>query len=103
MSNYYMNLGDYIPGLRHPGYPTCDGCEVEVDGDGDGWLCPSCGTAWDGDNLEYGEGEGTRFEDWSGETRTGPIPPRYSAWCYSGMEPDERDRNIRDDNERGTK
>lgn len=92
MSNAYMNL-DHIPALHHPGYPTCGTCEVEVEHN-DGWVCPSCGTSWDESNVEYYEGDGDRFEDWSGETRTGPVAPKDEAWRWSTLPPDVRDREI---------
>ena len=49
--------------------PECDACCIEVDGDGDGFVCPCCGTSW-----SYQDGEhtpGTLYEDWSGEDLPG--------------------------------
>lgn len=90
----YMNL-DHVPALKHPGYPYCGTCEVEVEYD-DCWICPSCGTIWGASAIEYEEGQGERFEDWSGETRTGPIAPKDEAWRWSSMQPDVRDREIQE-------
>ena len=33
-------------------YPTCDGCDLEVESDGDGWLCPRCRVHWDYETRE---------------------------------------------------
>lgn len=49
--------------------PECSACMVSVESDGDGWVCPVCGTAWsynDGD-----EDPGTLYADWSGEEVSG--------------------------------
>lgn len=94
MSNKHLNL-DHIPALEHPGYPNCGTCEVETYLEDCDWLCPSCGTAWNVNSLEYDEGEGTAYEDWSGVVRTGPVASRDEAWRYSEIsDPDERDRQI---------
>ena len=95
MSYAYMNL-DHIPALHHPGYPNCGTCTVEVELEDGSWVCPSCGTVWDVSNYEYSEGVGERFEDWSGETRTGPVAPKDEAWRWSSLPPDVRDREIQE-------
>jgi len=52
-------------------YPTCSACAVELDHDGDGWQCPSCGTAW---STDANDGDkGTLYADWAGEESNGPI------------------------------
>ena len=94
MNNQYMNL-DHVPALQHPGYPICGTCAVEVEFD-NGWICPSCGTFWNASSLEYDEGDGERFEDWSDETRTGPISPKEHAWRWATLPPDVRDRKIQE-------
>lgn len=44
--------------------PMCGTCETELESD-DGWLCPSCGTAWSPDAGD--RSTGNLYEDWSGE------------------------------------
>jgi len=51
-----------IPSLRHP-KPYCSECTDDLIWDDDRYLCPSCGTAFSGDE----DGEGTPYPDWSGE------------------------------------
>ena len=80
-------------GLRHPGYPICDACDVEVVLD-DGWLCPSCGTSWPAELLECDGDQGTLYPDWSGEELTGPVCPPDLAWRWAHLPPDERDARI---------
>lgn len=93
MSNEYIRLAT-APALNHPGYPTCDACDVEVEFD-DGWLCPSCGTAWPAGNVEAGSDEASLYPDWAGEDLTGPICPTDEAWRFAHLPPDERDARIR--------
>ena len=51
-------------------YPTCSACTVELDTDGDGWLCPQCGSIWD---MRANDGDvGELYESWSGEDLPGP-------------------------------
>jgi hypothetical protein len=50
-------------------YPECGSCSVELDTDGDGWLCTICGSSWP---MNADDGEvGMLYEDWSGETLDG--------------------------------
>lgn len=93
MSIAYMKLAEK-PGLDHPGYPNCGACGVEVDHDGDGWLCPSCGTAWPSDNVEAPPEDATLFEEWSGEELEGVEVPVHEAWRFSGREPADREGLI---------
>lgn len=52
-------------------YPTCSACEVDLDTDGDGWTCPSCGTTWP---MSAGDGDkGELHESWAGEELPGPV------------------------------
>lgn len=51
-------------------YPTCSTCGVDLDTEGDGWTCSSCGTNWD---MTAGDGdEGELYAYWSGEEIDGP-------------------------------
>ena len=34
--------------------PICGACDINVEHDGNGYVCPSCGTAWDSD-PEHGQ------------------------------------------------
>ncbi|WP_420114533.1 hypothetical protein [Pseudactinotalea sp.] len=53
--------------------PECGTCAQECQSDGDGWLCPSCGTSWGYNDYDQG---GTLYEEWSGELLSGePAPP----------------------------
>lgn len=94
MSDHFLRLSK-PPGLSHPGYPICDACNVETEHDGDGWLCPSCGTAWPGDNMEAFPSEATMFPDWSGEGMTGPVCPNDLAWKVSHLSGYERDALVK--------
>lgn len=61
-------------------YPTCSACDIELETDGDGWLCPCCGTSWD---LRAGDGDrGTLYADWAGEQPDGPDVPESDAWRW---------------------
>jgi hypothetical protein len=94
MSNCYLKLAS-APALRHPGYPTCEACDVETrleDGD---WMCESCGTVWPADDMEHPPENATLYEVWSGEELTGPTCPNDQAWRVTGYPPDERDAWIR--------
>lgn len=51
-------------------YPTCSACTVDLDTDGDGWLCPQCGSVWDMGANDGDKGE--LYESWSGGTLPGP-------------------------------
>ena len=47
MTDQYLRLAER-PALRHPGYPTCDACDIETDHEDGDWLCPSCRTHAEG-------------------------------------------------------
>lgn len=51
------------PDLIHMA-PECGGCGIPVCSDGDGWVCPTCGTTWDWNDYDQ---PGTAYADWSGE------------------------------------
>lgn len=92
-TNEYLKLAER-PRLEHPGNPTCEACAVEVIWEDD-WLCPSCGTTWSAENLEAGADDAQLFEEWSGETLTGPTCPNEYAWRIpTGAKPEERDRLV---------
>ena len=58
--------------------PDCSACAVSVESTGDGWECPTCGTAWD-----YSDGEddcGQLFEEWSGEELDLELTDPDDAW-----------------------
>ena len=101
MSSDYLKL-DAAPGLTHPGHPICDACEVEVELD-DGWLCPSCGTAWPADQLECDGSDAALYKDWSGETLAGPACPVDLAWQVSHLRGPDRDQMVRKLTERTTR
>lgn len=72
--------------------PSCSACGVEVESDGDGWLCPSCGTSWD---INSADGDiGMTYEDWSGEELTGPIISHSEAGTIAGARDAERRREL---------
>ena len=58
--------------------PTCAACAVDVESDGDGYVCPTCGTSWpyDADEDEHG----TLYEEWSGEDLDIAVTDPDSAW-----------------------
>lgn len=66
-------------------YPDCDACAVEVDHDGDGWVCPRCGTAWETSADE--DTPGTLYEDWAGEPNTGVLRTHENGWERVPEEP----------------
>ncbi|QGJ94980.1 hypothetical protein SEA_REDWATTLEHOG_121 [Gordonia phage RedWattleHog] len=66
----YLKLSER-PGLSFTA-PECNACLKEVDHDGDGWLCPSCGTSWPGNVMESDGSDAQLFEEWSGEELPGP-------------------------------
>lgn len=79
MLNEYLAL-DTAPCLSIR-YPDCDACCVEVESDGDGFVCPSCGTYWG-----YEDGEdvpGTLVGEWSGEKPEGPKVSNNNAWLVA--------------------
>lgn len=55
----YLRL-DKAPNLIFEN-PICEACDINVDHDGDSYVCPSCGTAWD--DSENGQ----LAAEWSGE------------------------------------
>lgn len=64
----YLKLAQAPEFVLH--YPTCSTCDVDLDHDGDGWTCPTCGTAWDRDASDGDKGE--LYASWSGEDLSGP-------------------------------
>ena len=77
-------MSDYIR-LNEPPhwciqYPTCSACDVDLMTDGDGWLCPACGTLW---GMQANDGDkGTLYADWSGEKSTGPRVSNDEAYKW---------------------
>jgi hypothetical protein len=74
-------MSDYIRLAEAPQwcmqYPTCSACGVDLDNDGDGWVCPCCGTAW---SNNAGDGDtGELYAAWAGEEATGPIVSKDEA------------------------
>lgn len=68
--------------------PDCDACCVEVDSDGDGYICPSCGTFW---GYSCGDGEaGELLEEWAGEVPEGPRVSNGDAWLVARFRGEER-------------
>lgn len=62
-------MNDYIKLPKAPEwvlqYPKCSVCTSELETDGDGWTCPTCGTFWD---MKAGDGDtGILYADWSGD------------------------------------
>lgn len=79
MSGYIKLTEAPTLSIRHP---DCDACTVEVESDGDGWICPCCGTTW---SYNGGEDEpGTLYEEWSGEPADGPAVAADDAWRHGG-------------------
>lgn len=93
MSTEYLRL-DTAPGLRHPGNPICEACDVETTLEDD-WLCPSCGTTWPAYSHEADPSDGTLYADWSGEELTGPVCPVEMAWQVAHFKGAERDKRVR--------
>jgi hypothetical protein len=59
-------------------YPTCSACMVDLDHDGDSWICPKCQTAWDSDATDGDDGQ--LYADWSGEDVSDvPVIPERDA------------------------
>lgn len=88
-------MADYIRLTEPPHwciqYPTCSACGTDLETDGDGWTCPSCGTQWpqtanDGDKGEL-------YAAWSGEEPTGPVVANDEAWRWGDYQ--ERTENHR--------
>lgn len=77
-------MSDYIKLAEAPTltirHPDCDACHVEVESDGDGWLCPVCGTSWDYNASE--DQKGTLYEEWSGEELFSQLVPNDDAWQH---------------------
>jgi hypothetical protein len=67
-------MSDYIKLPEAPmwciQYPTCSACAIDLDTDGDGWTCPSCGTSWSMDANDGDRGE--LYASWAGEEPSGP-------------------------------
>ena len=88
-------MNDYLRLSKPPtiswSAPMCSACYVDLECD-DGWLCPSCGTAWD---SSAGDGEdGELFESWAGEPADGPEVTEDEAWQISGMPEPDRTRRL---------
>lgn len=66
--------------------PLCDACDVEVSFNGDGLLCPSCGSFWH-------EAEEGITGDLS-EEATGPVCPNEYAWQISDLRGEVRDAVV---------
>lgn len=69
-------MSDYVKLSEAPALifnePSCGVCHLDVESDGDGWVCPSCGTSWGYDDYEQ---PGTLYEEWAGESIDGePVP-----------------------------
>lgn len=62
--------------------PDCGACDVEVESDGDSWICPNCGTCW---SYDQGDGDaGDLYADWSGEDVSAlPVVAADDAWKYA--------------------
>lgn len=92
-------MSDYIRLAEPPAwcleYPTCSACAVDLDTDGDGWTCPTCGTSW---GMDAGDGDrGTLYADWAGEEPTGPQVTQGDAWRWGDYhERMERHRRLPD-------
>ena len=83
-------MNDYLRLTKPPTIvllaPICSVCEVDLEND-DGWLCPSCGTAW---GYMAGDGDdGELYESWAGEPADGPAVTEDEAWRICHLrEPD---------------
>ena len=58
--------------------PDCSACIVPVESTGDGYECPTCGTAWDYDASE--DTPGDLYESWSGEVLDIEVSEPDDAW-----------------------
>lgn len=58
-------------------FPQCSACMVDLETDGDGWICPVCGTSWSTDANDGDVGE--LYESWSGEKLDGPALGEHEA------------------------
>lgn len=84
MSNDYLNLTE-APTLIHR-EPYCSACQEDVESDDDGWVCPSCGTAWG----YRDDGPGELYANWSGESAGGPTVTIKEASRISHLTGDDR-------------
>jgi len=76
-------------------YPDCSACAVEVEGDGDGWMCPRCGTSWP---YDAGDGdEGQLYEDWNGEPSEGELRTHDNGYLPTQYERDNPKPSIWED------
>jgi predicted RNA-binding Zn-ribbon protein involved in translation (DUF1610 family) len=91
MSADYIRLAE--PPMWCIQYPTCSACAIDLFLDGDTWLCPSCGTTWDG---RANDGDtGTLYRDWAGEEPSGPVVASGDAWQWGDYrERLERHRSL---------
>ena len=88
-------MNDYLRLSKPPSIswsaPTCSTCEVDLEYD-DGWLCPSCGTAW---GSMAGDGDdGELYESWAGEPADGPEVTEVEAWQISHLQEPDRSRSL---------
>lgn len=89
----YLRLEQQPEFVLH--YPTCGTCAVDLDTDGDGWTCPSCGSMWDNHASEGDKGE--LYESWSGEAIAGDALTEEEARDISWRrQREERDRFLAD-------
>ena len=88
-------MSDYLRLTRAPyiswSAPTCSACDVDLEFD-DGWLCPSCGTAW---GSMAGDGDyGELYESWAGEPAGGLEVTKDEAWQISHLQEPDRTRSL---------
>lgn len=76
----YLRLAEAPSLVIH--YPTCSTCDVDLDFD-DGWICPSCGTAWDATASDGDKGD--LYPWWSGVHLTGPVLSEDEAYAESSQ------------------
>ena len=88
-------MNDYLRLSKPPtiswSAPMCSACYVDLECD-DGWLCPSCGTAW---GSMAGDGDdGELYESWAGEPADGPEVTVGEAWRISHLQEPDRMRAL---------
>lgn len=67
-----------VPVLRQAS-PYCSECTDSLIWDDDSYLCPTCGTSFQGDE----DGEGIPYPDWSGESYA-PEPESHDSGSTNG-------------------